>query len=411
MPRLCCLLLSLLIASSASAVAIDWTPIRSPGNACDPQALSGGGTDCFGSVDHEYYIGTYEVTNAQYAEFLNAKAKSDPLGLYNPAMSIPMGNGWAGGITQSGSPGTYTYSTIPGRENRPVNWVTFYDAMRFANWMNNGQGNADTEAGAYTLLGGTATPSNGETVTRNSGAAIFVTSENEWYKAAYYDASSSTYFDYPTGSNTIPTCSPPTSTPNRANCNFAFGAQDLANVGSYPGSTSPNGTYDQGGNAQEWTEAVFYVDDYPYQHRIARGGEYVSGASWMSASTRFYLNSGDASNAYGFRLAMIPEPSTGLLVISGLVGFAGRCRARLKRDSARPHNGASSPSSSSASSPGTGYPRRRCASQAIRFAMSPPIDSTNMSSSHARACGSEIRQRFFLSPGDGAASACRKWMS
>ena len=30
----------------------------------------------------------------------------------------------------------------------------------------------------------------------------------------------------------------------------------------------------------------------------------------------------------GFRLAMIPEPGTGLLVIAGLLGFAGWRRAR-----------------------------------------------------------------------------------
>ena len=36
MPRLCSrLLLSLLIASSASASAMDWTFIGDPGNACD----------------------------------------------------------------------------------------------------------------------------------------------------------------------------------------------------------------------------------------------------------------------------------------------------------------------------------------------------------------------------------------
>jgi len=38
MPRLrSSLLLSLLIASSASAVTMDWTPIGNPGNACDTQ--------------------------------------------------------------------------------------------------------------------------------------------------------------------------------------------------------------------------------------------------------------------------------------------------------------------------------------------------------------------------------------
>jgi len=78
----------------------------------------------------------------------------------------------------------------------PVNYVSFYDALRFANWINNGQGSGGTEVGAYTLLRGTATPSNGATVTRNPSPTIAVTSENEWYKAAYYSATSASYFDY-----------------------------------------------------------------------------------------------------------------------------------------------------------------------------------------------------------------------
>src|SRR5262245_42145673 len=122
------------IASSASAVTMAWTPIGNPGNACDPQGADG----CFGSVPYSYFIGTYEVTNAQYAEFLNAKAASDPLALYNTSMGNPSVGVW-GGIARTGSSGSYSYSPIPGRENMPVNYVSFYDALRFANWLNNGQ--------------------------------------------------------------------------------------------------------------------------------------------------------------------------------------------------------------------------------------------------------------------------------
>jgi formylglycine-generating enzyme required for sulfatase activity len=77
--------LSLLVVSRAPAVTMAWTPIGNPGNACDRQAV----TVCYGTVGYSYSIGTYEVTNAQYAEFLNAKAKSDPLGLYHVDMGIP----------------------------------------------------------------------------------------------------------------------------------------------------------------------------------------------------------------------------------------------------------------------------------------------------------------------------------
>src|SRR5215468_6803146 len=93
----------LLMASSGSAVTMAWTPIGNPGNACDPQPQG-----CFGAVGYSYSIGTYEVTNAQYAEFLNAKAASDPYGLYSEYMDSV-----AGGITRSGSSGSYAYAAIP----------------------------------------------------------------------------------------------------------------------------------------------------------------------------------------------------------------------------------------------------------------------------------------------------------
>ena len=307
MPRLCSsLLLSLLIASSGSAVTMAWTPVGDPGNACDPQS-----DGCFGAVGYSYSIGTYEVTNAQYAEFLNAKATSDPLGLYNEQM----GSGF-GGITRSGASGSFAYSAIVGRENMPVNWVSWYDAVRFANWMNNGQGNSDTETGGYTLLGGTPIPSNGTTVTRNAATTIAMTSEDEWYKAAYYGAVSTSYFDYPAGSNTQTTCAVPGATTNTANCGNVVG--DLTDVGSYIGSTSPYGTYDQGGNVWELTDRLGFAGS-----RGLRGGNFVANAVHLAA---FTFRGSTASSEFadeGFRLVMIPEPSTGLLMLAGLVGFAG----------------------------------------------------------------------------------------
>src|SRR5206468_4311455 len=116
---------------------------------------------------------------------------------------------------------SYAYTTIAGRENMPVDVVSFFDAMRFANWLNNGQGNVDTETGSYTLNG--ATDTGYHTPARNAGATIVIASEDEWFKAAYYDAASTSYFRFPTGSDTAPTCSAPTALPNSANCGDAVG--------------------------------------------------------------------------------------------------------------------------------------------------------------------------------------------
>src|SRR5215470_5563491 len=112
MPRLISsLLLSLSAAWSASAVTMAWTPIGNPGNAGQypnpPTGRTcGNGQQC-GAVPYAYSIGTYDVTNAQYAEFLNAKAVSDPLALYNTNMGDAAGS--QGGITRSGNSGSYAY--------------------------------------------------------------------------------------------------------------------------------------------------------------------------------------------------------------------------------------------------------------------------------------------------------------
>jgi len=315
--RLASSVLALVIAGSASAVTMDWTPIGNPGNSCEVQPPIGsdpGG--CFGSVDYAYSIGTYEVTNAQYAEFLNAKAKSDPLRLYTDKL----------GIARDGPSGSYTYTVIAGRGEMPVNYISYYDAMRFANWLHNGQGDADTETGSYTLLGGTRVPSNAHTVMRNAWADIVLPSVDEWYKAAYYDAATASYFEYPTGTNVETTCSVPTATANTANCDNAV--DNFTIKGSYTNSAGPYGTFDQGGNASEWVEA-------PYEFgrgRKNRGANFVLPAFTLSAPYQGLQSSTleTGSLFQGFRLAMvpatIPEPGTGLLVAVGLVGIAVRRR-------------------------------------------------------------------------------------
>jgi formylglycine-generating enzyme required for sulfatase activity len=88
------LLSALFFALPARGVTMEWVEIGDPGNDCDVQSQG-----CFGSVFYTYLIGKYEVTNAQYVEFLNAVADTDTYALYN----TNMGN--TGGIYWGGSPG------------------------------------------------------------------------------------------------------------------------------------------------------------------------------------------------------------------------------------------------------------------------------------------------------------------
>ncbi len=316
-------LVSLAISGSASAVAIDWVLVGDPGNAADTEVMDDSTTG-YGAVGYAYLISKYEVTNAQYAEFLNAVADTDAYGVYHAEM------GSDGGITRSGASGSYAYAVLADSENLPVNYVSWFDTLRFANWLHNGQPNtgaqtmATTENGAYTFgttfieLGVPAPPDPEHDVTsRNANAAVFIPTEHEWYKAAYYDPQSGSYFDYPAGFDAQTTCTAPTATLNSANCQQIGVPSASRPVGSYSGSASPYGTFDQGGNVWELTAVA------DPQSNSARGGAADFAAGSLAASHRPGSNSG-VQPEIGFRVgAAVPEPGTGSLLALGLLGLAG----------------------------------------------------------------------------------------
>jgi len=307
------------LAASAAPIAISTVRVGNGGNASDSNG--------FGAVAYEYNIGTTEVTNAQYAAFLNAKAKSDPLGLYNDGM----GSNARGGIARSGASGSFSYATRANMGDKPVNFVSWYDAIRFANWLNNGQGAGDTETGAYTLLGGTSTPSSASSITRNPGATWFLTSENEWYKAAYYQPAAQggdtdNYWLYPTHSNSAPTIATADSVgaisnPGANVANYAEGADwnsldgNLTSVGSAGAlSASFYGTSDQAGNVFEWNESLLT------SNRGIRGGMFANTANNLRALVQSASNPTNEAMGIGFRVATVaavPEPSAGVLAILG----------------------------------------------------------------------------------------------
>ncbi|HIF97308.1 MAG: SUMF1/EgtB/PvdO family nonheme iron enzyme [Myxococcales bacterium] len=143
-----------LCSRTASAVSIDRVTVGDPGNAAN--------SDGVGSAGNSYRISKYEVTNTQYAEFLNAVGSEDNWQLYDSTLgNSPLQSG----TTRSGSFGNYSYNTVAGRENLPVNYVTFDSALRFANWLHNGQPtglqtNATTEDGAYSFVFSPMAPPN-----------------------------------------------------------------------------------------------------------------------------------------------------------------------------------------------------------------------------------------------------------
>ncbi len=329
--------LGLLFPFSASAVVTyDWVTVGDPGNSND---TVNGVNPNYGAVADTYRIGKYEVTNAQYTEFLNTvdSTGANPNGIYN----ANMGSNARGGITLTpGAANGSKYSVRANMGNKPVNFVSWYDAARFANWMHNGQGAGSTESGAYSLTGNTGLP------TRNSNSTIWLPSEDEWYKAAYYDPSASgpagadDYWLYPTRSDSAPTGSAANvmgdiSNPGTNVANYNFGADwnaldgNVTTVGSAgvagTDSESYYGTTDQGGNVWEWNESIIGSS------RGLRGGSFSDfGDFFLRSSGRIDGGPSIESNVVGFRLASVPEPSSVLMVVlSGLAFLTRRRRPTL----------------------------------------------------------------------------------
>lgn len=277
----------------AAVVMIDWVSVGGPGNLADNTGE--------GAVAYSYEIGKYEVNNAQYAIFLNAVATTDIHGLYHSSMGS---DATFGGITRSGSNGSYQYAVKLGFHSKPVVDVSYWNALRFANWLDNGQptGVQDattTEDGAYMLT------SNGiadNTVVRNLGANVVLPNKDEWYKAAFFDPLSALYYEYPSGTDTQMNCVAPASdTGNSANCDQVLDA--LTDGGAFALSSSPSGTFDQAGNVMEWTESIPGFDS---SLRVLLGGSWGSPPSHLSSGTFGTNPPHTTASGVGFRVASVP---------------------------------------------------------------------------------------------------------
>jgi formylglycine-generating enzyme required for sulfatase activity len=278
---------------------IDFVPIS---GATNP-------TSGYGIVNHDYRMGTFEITNDQWSKFTAAY----------------------GAVT--GSQGGYSNSSYFTGTNVPTDSVSWYEAAQFVNWLNTSTGNqpaykftGTAHTGDYTFAPWASgdTGYNASDPYRNTAAKYFLPSEDEWVKAAYWNGTA--LQTYATKDNSFPAQGNGTSGTgwNYYNNGYATSPYGPWNVGS--GSQELNGTYDMMGNDFEWMESPYSSGDYGAgSSRGLRGGLWDGYSGYLASSYRNNVNPSGEGNSIGFRVASVPEPGslmmTAMIAVTGLLYY------------------------------------------------------------------------------------------
>jgi sulfatase modifying factor 1 len=275
--------------------AIDFIDIGNAGNAAD--------TTGYGAVPYQYRIGKYEIsqdaiTKATASEMANVTAGA-----------------WTG--------------------NQPAANISWYEAAAFVNWLNTSTGKQAAYDLAWT---GSAWSMNlwssaqawqvgGENLYRNKDAFYFLPSEDEWYKAAYYSPAQTSYYIYPTASDSQPQAVLAGTASNTAV--YAWGNPNGPAAINNAGSLSAYATMAQGGNAAEFTESSYAgTNTSASEYRSLRGGSFGNSGIYLTSSYRDIIGPNDGWDGIGFRVASVPESSTYALL---LVGTGALWWARRRR--------------------------------------------------------------------------------
>ncbi len=283
---------SLVFAETVRGIDIDFVAIGHAGNTRDTRAEANP-YGC-GAVGYEYRIGKYEITNTQW-------------NIFTAAAGAPTGNP------------SYAYdeSTYWNDSQQPANYVSWYEAAQFCNYLTSG----NKSIGAYQLGTDGSITVNRAAAISAYGKAYVIPTEDEWYKAAYYKPDGSGYSTYANGLNTIP---------DVEGWNYYGGSSIFPwDVGA--GTQEQNGTFDMMGNVCEWNET--FIDG---SYRGIRGWSYDSGGAdrtgyYLSSSGRYdcLRDPSFENDSVGFRIASIPEPAT--LLLFGLGGLAIRKVKGIRR--------------------------------------------------------------------------------
>ena len=194
------------------------------------------------SIDYDFEIDAFPVTNDEYCKFLNDTSSQN--------------NGIEKWIDLEGDRcrvknGPNTYMTQRPYENHPVTYVTWYGAEAYAEW-----------------------------------AKKRLPTEEEWEKAARGPEG----WKYPWGNDF-----------DKELCNsYESGIKDTIEVGKYPKGKSYYGCLDMAGNVWEWTNSWY---DKEGKERVLRGGSWDLVANYCRCACRDRVIPGYGDGGTGFRCA------------------------------------------------------------------------------------------------------------
>ena len=300
--------------SGANQFQMEFVTIGNAGNAAD----TAGEPINVGAVNGEYGLGKFEVSEDMITKY-NAN--------FGTANSLV--------ITKD------TRGTA-----KPATSVSWNEAARFVNWLNTSTGgfaaynfttsgvndNIAVWTAADTLDYDAANPY------RSKRATYVLPNSNEWYKAAYYNPTNSTYYDFPNGSNTVPTAV--ASGTDAGSAVYGGGSVTGPADVDQAGGLSPYGVMGLGGNVYEWEESSFGGDYSSGSQRVVRGGSWGSplSASDLARGKRYAFAPSFESSNFGFRVVSLPSsappavPEPSMMVIGTLFGLGGlMAKRRMKK--------------------------------------------------------------------------------
>lgn len=151
----------------------------------DPQSLVRGR----GGVGYEYAMGRFEITTAQWMEYVNAySARADAVPLFELGQPVSWGAGRDPTYT---GPGTrYRLRAVDNAAMLPVGGLSWRQAAMYCNWLHNGKAtnreaflNGAYDVSTFGFSGTTFT----DQLTHHPGARYWIPTWDEWLKAAHYD--------------------------------------------------------------------------------------------------------------------------------------------------------------------------------------------------------------------------------